>query len=234
MPPRTYLIAANWKMNPAPTGFDASDAPYRPRKDMDVAVFPTFLDLEKCIRAGLAVGGQWGDPKPSGAATGDVSMAMLKNLGCRYVLCGHSERRKYHHETDDFVAQQAQAALSLGLLPIVCIGETEEERAANKERDVDQRQIAALPSDVAILAYEPVWAIGTGKTATPEQAQEMHAFIRSIVKNKNARILYGGSLNDKNAAELLREPDIDGGLIGGASLKPEVFAAIVGAAKSCI
>jgi triosephosphate isomerase len=230
--PKRFLIAANWKMNPAPAGFDAPDSPYRPQKDVDVLVFPTFLDLEECLHAGLKGGGQWGDPKPNGAATGDVSMKMLKDLGCTHVLCGHSERRKYHGESDAFVGEQAKAALALGMTPAVCIGETLEERKSGKEKDVVARQVAAIPADVTIIAYEPVWAIGTGETATPDQAEDMHAFIRTFLKDRNVRILYGGSMNEKNAKELLSQLDVDGGLIGGASLKPDAFRAIVEAARS--
>ncbi|MFA6039450.1 MAG: triose-phosphate isomerase [Candidatus Peribacteraceae bacterium] len=227
---RTPLIAANWKMNPPPLGWDAADSPYRPRPDVDVIVFPTFLDLAQCVDAEMNTGAQCGHPDPAGAHTGDVSVAMVSDLGCTYVLCGHSERRQGHGETDAFVAREAQAALDAGLEPVVCIGETQEERDAGKERDVVQRQFAALPSDVSVIAYEPVWAIGTGKNATPEQAQEMHAFIRSLIapeRRASVRILYGGSMNEKNAKELLGQPDIDGGLIGGASLKSESFLKIV-------
>ena len=225
--PKHFLIAANWKMNAAPAGFDASDSPYRPRKDVDVLVFPTFLDLERCLKAGIGGGGQWGDSKPNGAATGDVSMQMLKDVGCTHALCGHSERRKYHGETDQFVGEQATAALAVGLTPVYCIGETLEERKAGREKEVVQRQVASIPTAVTIIAYEPVWAIGTGETATPAQAQDMHAFIRSLIGGRKVRILYGGSMNEKNAAELLAQPDVDGGLIGGASLKPDAFRAIV-------
>ncbi|MDD4319107.1 MAG: triose-phosphate isomerase [Candidatus Peribacteraceae bacterium] len=226
--PKHLLIAANWKMNPAPAGFDTPDSPYRPRTDVDVVVFPTFLDLEKCIGAGLVTGGQWGDPKPSGAATGDISMAMLKDMGCSSVLCGHSERRKYHHEDNAFVAEQVQAALDVGLMPIACIGETEEERSAGKEKEIVQRQLSALPDGVTVIAYEPVWAIGTGKNATPEQVENMHAFIRTL--RPSARLLYGGSLNEKNAQELLALRDVDGALVGGASLKAASFRGIIGVA----
>jgi triosephosphate isomerase len=225
---RKFLIAANWKMNPAPAGFDGKDSPYRTHSDVDVVVLPTFVDLHRCLEADLVTGGQYGRSEPSGAFTGDVSVAMLKKLGCRYVLCGHSERRRNHSETDEMVAEQAIAALETGLHPIVCIGETEEERKKGKEKDVVKKQLKNLPSGVTI-AYEPVWAIGTGKTATPKDAQEMHAFIRSLLKTDgdSTRILYGGSMNAANAEELLKQNDVDGGLIGGASLKPEEFGKIV-------
>jgi triosephosphate isomerase len=216
-------------MNGAPAGFDAPDSPYRTRGDTDVLVFPAFVDLHRCIHAQLIAGGQCGRPEPAGAFTGDVGIAMLKAAGCRYVLCGHSERRRYHHETDKDVAMQAIAALEAGLHPIVCVGETKEDRRAGKEEDVVKRQLKELPGGITI-AYEPVWAIGTGETATPKDAQQMHAFIRSRLNKEDrekTRILYGGSMNAANAKELLEQPDIDGGLIGGASLKPEEFARIV-------
>lgn len=232
---RKYLIAANWKMNSPPGGFEAPDSPYRAatavatargaESAVDVVVLPSFTDLHRCIEAKLIVGAQCGRPELNGAFTGDVSIAMLKDLGCRYVLCGHSERRRYHGETDAFIAEQAAAALEAGLHPIVCVGETAEERKNGKEKDVVKRQLKELPSGVTI-AYEPVWAIGTGKTATPKDAQEMHSFIRKHVAAET-RILYGGSMHSGNALELLKQPDIDGGLIGGASLKLDEFKKIV-------
>jgi triosephosphate isomerase (TIM) len=234
---RRLLIAANWKMHPPPplallgaTG-DRPPNPYHPHSDIDVVVFPTFLDLTRCIETGLIVGGQCGHPEHSGPHTGDVSMAMLASVGCRYVLCGHSERRRDHGETDADVTAQAIAALEAKIHPIICIGESAEQRAEGHVKDVVRKQLKTLPlaSDITI-AYEPVWAIGTGKTATPKQAQEMHSEIRSHLpkdRQEVTRILYGGSVNAKNAEDLLRQPDIDGALIGGASLKPEEFAAIV-------
>lgn len=231
---RKLFIAANWKMNPAPSPLDV----YAATASTDVAVFPAFLDIATAIRAGLVTGAQWGHSKPTGAYTGDVSMAMIKAAGCRYVLCGHSERRQYHKESDAFVAEQALAALEAGLHPIVCIGETLEEREAKKEKAVVERQLKALPLKAEataelLLAYEPIWAIGTGKTATAPQAQEMHAFIRSLLPKDiqaKTRILYGGSAKPENAYELLHQKDIDGLLVGGASLKPKEFQAIVEAA----
>ncbi|TSD00243.1 MAG: triosephosphate isomerase (TIM) [Candidatus Peregrinibacteria bacterium Greene1014_49] len=241
MSSRKFLLAANWKMNPPPAAAlenahgDRSKNPYHPHADIDVVVFPTFLDLQRCIDAGLIVGAQCGHPEATGAHTGDVSMAMLKTAGCRYVLCGHSERRKDHHETDADVAAQAIAALEQKIHPIICIGETLEEREKGQAQIIVKRQLKGLPleSDVTI-AYEPVWAIGTGKTATPAQAQEMHAFIRSHLpedRRESTRILYGGSMKAENAEALLKQKDIDGGLIGGASLKPEEFGKIVEVAE---
>lgn len=223
--PTQLLLAANWKMNPPPNGFNAPSSPYRPRPDTDVLVLPATVDLERCLAAGLRVGGQGARPEATGAFTGDVSMEMLKRLGCTHVLCGHSERRQHHGETDAFVSEQVRAALALDLTPIACVGETGEERAMGKEREILQRQLAALPTETPIIAYEPVWAIGTGKNATPAQAQEMHAFIRSVFPH--ARLLYGGSMNEKNALDLLSQKDVDGGLIGSASLQPRSFQSII-------
>ncbi|PIR48169.1 triose-phosphate isomerase [Candidatus Peregrinibacteria bacterium CG10_big_fil_rev_8_21_14_0_10_55_24] len=228
---RTFLIAANWKMNAAPEGAYAPDSPYRTHSSVDVWVFPTFLDLKDCIAAELVSGGQCGQSEPSGAHTGDVSVRMLADAGCRAVLCGHSERRQGHGETNEDVATQAIAALEAGIHPVICIGETASQRSAGKEKAVVKAQLAPLPKESDItIAYEPVWAIGTGKTATPKQAQDMHAYIRSLLpadRRESTRILYGGSMKLENAQELLSQPDIDGGLIGGASLKPEDFRAIV-------
>jgi triosephosphate isomerase len=228
---RTLLIAANWKMNPAPAGALEHTSPYHPRTDMDVVVFPSFLDIPACCHSEIITGGQCGHPEQEGAHTGDVSMAMLAQAGCRYVLCGHSERRADHNESDTDIGEQVIAALEAGLHPVVCVGETQAERKKGKEQEVVQKQINVLPmeSDLTI-AYEPVWAIGTGETATPEQAQEMHAFIRSLLpqdRQEKTRILYGGSMKPANAEELLSQPDIDGGLIGGAALDPAQFGQII-------
>lgn len=237
---RTPLIAANWKMNPPPLGFDGTISAYREVSGVDVVVLPTFLDLARCLKAKLVTGAQYGHDEKSGAHSGDVSLSMIKDLGCTWVMCGHSERRRDHGETDELVAKQAVAAVGLGLNTIVCIGETQAERDGGKTKEVVERQLLALLDhpemkkghalESVTIAYEPVWAIGTGKTATPEDAQEIHAFIRSLlpetVKEK-MRILYGGSMNAKNAEALLKQTDIDGGLIGGASLKPDDFGEIV-------
>jgi triosephosphate isomerase len=178
----------------------------------------------------------------SGAFTGEVSAAMLKEFGVQYCLVGHSERRQYHGESDTVVASKAQQVLSVGITPIVCVGETLAEREAGKTEEVVKRQLAAVIhanghciSEI-VVAYEPVWAIGTGKTATAAQAQAVHAVLRSQLKAATAHadrvhILYGGSMNAANAAELLAQPDIDGGLVGGASLKAADFLAIIGAAS---
>lgn len=228
---RRSLIAANWKMHPAPAGFDAKDSPYRATARADVVVFPSFLDIRHCISAGLVTGAQWGHSETNGAHTGDISMEMLKAAGATYVLCGHSERRQNYGETDAQVLAQVKAALAHDLQPIVCVGETDAERKAGTEKEVVKRQLHGLPGGITV-AYEPVWAIGSGKTATATDAQEMHAFIRSLLADgATARILYGGSMTAATAAELLVQPDIDGGLVGGASLKPEEFGKIVAAAR---
>ena len=232
---RKFLIAANWKMNPIPQGALLKDSSYQMHADIDVVVFPTFLDVRSCIEAGLMTGGQYGHPEEAGAHTGDVSIVMLAKARCRYVLCGHSERRVGHHETDDDVAAQVIAALEARIHPIVCIGETAQERKKGQEKDVIKRRINSLPleSDLTI-AYEPIWAIGTGNTATAKQAQEMQAFIRSLLpsdRQEKTCILYGGSLKPENAEELLKQKDIDGGLVGSASLDLEAFGRIVEIAK---
>jgi triosephosphate isomerase len=169
-------------------------------------------------------------------------MKMIADLGCTYIICGHSERRQGHVESNEFVAEQVVAALKHGLHPIVCVGETEEERRAGREKEVVKEQLDAILSQLSTancqlsLAYEPVWAIGTGKTATPADAQAMHSFIRTLLTANRLplaapRILYGGSMKPENAEELLKQPDIDGALIGGASLDPGKFKAIVDTAS---
>ena len=177
----------------------------------------------------------------SGAYTGEVSAAMLKELGCRFAIVGHSERRQYHAETDALVAEKARAALASGLTPIVCVGETLAERESGRAVEVVKRQLAAVIQanghciSELVVAYEPVWAVGTGKTATPEEAQAVHAVLRSQLRAATdqffrVKILYGGSMNAANAASLLAQTDIDGGLIGGASLKAPDFLKIIAAA----
>ncbi len=189
----------------------------------------------------IDVGAQDVSTQASGAYTGEVSAAMLLDLGCRYVIVGHSERRQYHGETDALVADKARAALASGITPIVCVGETLAEREAGLTEEVVKRQLAAVIhvnghciSEI-VVAYEPVWAIGTGKTASPEEAQAVHAVLRTQLKAATGhfagmKVLYGGSMNAANAATLLAQPDIDGGLIGGASLKAEDFLTIIAAA----
>ncbi len=231
---RKTLIAANWKMHPAPAGFDAGDSPYRTHAGCDVVVFPAATDLHRVRAAELLFGAQCGRPESDGAFTGDLSMAMLHSEGCRYVLCGHSERRMHHGDTDDDVMQQVVCALEHDMHPIVCIGETEDERKAKKTHAVLTRQLHGLPIDPRIvIAYEPVWAIGSGRSATTDDVQEAHAFIRSQLPDStqaDTRILYGGSVTPDNAEELLSHPEVDGLLVGGASLDGKKFAAIVAVA----
>lgn len=191
----------------------------------------------------IELGAQDVSAQTSGAFTGEVSGGMLKEFGVRFAIVGHSERRSYHGETDKTVSLKAKAALAAGITPIVCVGETLQEREAGQTETVVKRQLAAVIADNGhciseiVVAYEPVWAIGTGKTASPEQAQQVHAVLRaqlnaaSSAAKQRVRILYGGSMNAANAQELLAQPDIDGGLIGGASLKSADFLKIIAAAQ---
>jgi triosephosphate isomerase len=228
------LIAGNWKMHKGPA--ETAEFCLRLREEelegVDVVVCPPFVALAVAVQllAGteIAVAAQnmhWDD---EGAFTGEISAPMLRELGVYGTIVGHSERRQYFGETDETVAKRANAALEAGLFVIACIGETEEERDGNQTEDVLRRQLSVLePDDNLVLAYEPVWAIGTGKTATPEIAQEAHAFVKSQVE---APVLYGGSVKPDNAAELLAQPDVDGALVGGASLELDSFTAICRAA----
>ena len=242
------LIAGNWKMN---GGLDANDALVRAVMaglgaatcDVAVCVPAPYLAQVQSLRgeSGLHLGAQDVSAHEKGAYTGEVSAGMLRELGVRYVIVGHSERRQYHGEADALVAEKAKAAMAAGITPIVCVGETLAQREANQTEDVVKRQLAAVIhanghciSEI-VVAYEPVWAIGTGKTATPEQAQAVHAVLRAQLQAATPQaqrvpLLYGGSMNAANAAELLAQPDIDGGLIGGASLKAADFLTIVAAA----
>ena len=220
-----------------------------PACEVAVCVPAPYLAQVQAMRsaqAGLAaveLGAQDVSAHASGAYTGEVSAAMLKELGCRFAIVGHSERRQYHGETDQLVADKAKAALAAGITPIVCIGETLAEREAGHTEEVVKRQLAAVIhtnghciSEI-VVAYEPVWAIGTGKTASPEEAQAVHAVLRAQLKAATdqfarVKILYGGSMNAANAASLLAQRDIDGGLIGGASLKAPDFLTIIAAAHN--
>lgn len=229
---------------------DALAAGLPPASGCDIAlcvpsVYLAQLQSLKAARGALSaieIGAQDVSAQASGAYTGEVSAAMLKEFACRYCLVGHSERRQYHFESDAVVAAKAKAALAAGITPIVCVGETQAEREAGRTQEVVKRQLAAVIhanghciSEV-VVAYEPVWAIGTGKTATPEEAQAVHALLRAQLKAATdqfagVRLLYGGSMNAANAASLLAQPDIDGGLIGGASLKAPDFLKIIAAAQ---
>jgi triosephosphate isomerase len=248
-PDRRPLIAGNWKL----WGTRAQAAEYCDRLSIeagssaDVGICPPFTALDVCVEKlrgkGVAVYAQNMHQESSGAYTGEVSAEMLTELGVDGVVLGHSERRQYNCETDRALQEKVPVALGAGLQPILCVGESEEER----ERDETQRKLRSQVQEglekVAserladvVIAYEPIWAIGTGKVATPEIAQEAIAFIRALVGDRSpeaaerARILYGGSVKPDNAAEILAQPDVDGALVGGASLDPEGFARIVAAA----
>src|SRR4051794_22720863 len=199
---------------------------------VDIAVCPPFVSLAAAVRelaeTEIAVAAQNVHWERQGAFTGEVSAPMLRELGVYGTIVGHSERRQHFGETDEIVGRRAHAALEAGLFVIACVGETETEREGNETEDVLRRQLGALePDDNLVLAYEPVWAIGTGKSATPEIAQEAHAFIKSQL---DAPVLYGGSVKPDSAAELLAQPDVDGALVGGASLELDSFTAICRAA----
>jgi triosephosphate isomerase (TIM) len=233
---RTRFIGANWKMNPPPSGALEAGSPFVAKGTTEVVVFPSFLDLRVCAGK-LKTGAPYGRPEASGAFTGDVSLQMAKDAGARYVLCGHSERRRHHEENDAFVAAQVKAAVALGLVAVLCIGESADEQELKTTEDVLKRQLSAvltacngLSAKNFIVAYEPVWAIGSGRTAAPKDAQAVHAFIRGLLPDKAIRIIYGGSVTGKNATDFFKEPDIDGALVGGCSLKPDEFRAIVEAA----
>ena len=248
------LIAGNWKMN---TGLAAATqlaqdvvVAVGDPGAVYVAVCPPFISLDAVFGAlrgsEVRLGAQNMHHVDSGAYTGEVAAPMLRSVGCHYVILGHSERRQYFGETDAGVNAKVKQALAHGLIPIVCVGEVLEERKAGRERDVVQTQIVGALDGVSVddpaqlvVAYEPVWAIGTGETATPEQAQDMHAFIRGFLGAqfgeafaRDVHVLYGGSMKPANAADLLKQTDVDGGLIGGASLKADAFAAIVQAAQN--
>jgi triosephosphate isomerase len=227
--------------------FLAGFLPTVPEAGAEVVICPPYPSLrtavERCAGTAVRVAAQNMHEAESGAFTGEVSAAMLLELGVQGVVLGHSERRQYFNETDEALAGKVPAALEAGLLPILCVGEQEAERDAGETEAVLRRQVEADLAEVAgarlaevVIAYEPIWAIGTGRTATPEQAQEAIAFIRELLSARDAgaggatRILYGGSVKPDNAAELLAQPDLDGALVGGASLDPKDFAAIVAAA----
>ena len=249
---RRPFIAGNWKLNLGPADAAELGAALKTaladRGPVDVAVFPTALSISAVLPelagSGIGVGVQDIEAAASGAYTGTNSGAMARSMGCEYTLVGHSERRQLYGETDERVAARIRSAFEAGLLPILCVGETLEQRRAGRVEEVVHGQVAAalqgLETDqvgTLTLAYEPVWAIGTGETATPDQAQEVHASIRAWLRDHypawvadTVRIQYGGSVKPANAEELLACPDIDGALVGGASLKADSFAAIVAAA----
>lgn len=252
---RKFLIAGNWKMHGTQVqvralmeGIKQGAGAYA---DIDILVFPPFVYLthvaDLITHTALLLGAQDLYPGVQGAFTGEVSGSMLKDVGCQYVLIGHSERRAIFHEDLILTAAKFKAAIDAGLKPILCVGETQTEREEGKTEKIIQAQLDVVIQHAgihalhqAVIAYEPVWAIGTGLTATPEQAQTVHAFIRQLIAQNNVdiaktiRILYGGSMKPENAALLLAMPDIDGGLIGGAALNAESFLAICAAASRAL
>jgi triosephosphate isomerase len=250
MPDRTPLVAANWKMNKTRAEAGAFLDEFLPRAEdlgsVEVVVCPPFTALEvaveHCAGSGVIVAAQTMHFEDAGAFTGEVSAPMLNELGVGGVVLGHSERRQLFGETDAALARKLPAALEAGLQPILCVGETEEQRDAGETEEVLRSQLeadlAGMAEDVGgvVVAYEPIWAIGTGRTATPEQAEEAIAFARTVLAERDpdgaaaARILYGGSVKPDNAAELLGRAEIDGALVGGASLDPADFHAICKAA----
>ena len=234
----TPLVAGNWKLFKGPAETHEFCLELRDRlaslDGVDVAVCPPFVSLGAAVLAlagtEIAVAGQNVHWEDSGAFTGEVSPAMLREIGVYGAIVGHSERRQYFGETDDGVARRATAALEAGLFVIACVGELEDERERGETEAVLRRQLSVLEAhENLVVAYEPVWAIGTGKTATPEMAQDAHGFVKSLL---GVPVLYGGSVKPENAAELLAQPDVDGALVGGASLEVESFAGICEAASA--
>lgn len=249
---RRRIVAGNWKLHGSrafATGLVAEIAAGLPLAGVELVLLPPSPYLGELIedfeRYAIAFGAQDVSSNTKGAYTGEVSAEMLADVGARYCLAGHSERRQHHGESSQLVALKFQAARSAGLVPILCLGETLEDREAGLTESVIAAQlgpvldlVGAQGLDGAVVAYEPVWAIGTGRTASPAQAQEVHAFLRGLVRQGDARIadslplLYGGSVKPDNAAELFAQPDVDGGLVGGASLVAADFLAIAGAAAA--
>lgn len=246
---RKTIIAGNWKMNLTAAEGAAFVSEFKPLvadiTDVEIVVCPVYTALDAVVKAAagsnVKVGAQNLHWEESGAYTGEISAAMLKEVGVEYVIIGHSERRQYFGETDETVNQRLKAALAANLIPMVCVGELLEERESEKTEAVLETQlkgglagISASEMEKIVVAYEPVWAIGTGKTATPEMAEETHAFIRKVLTDlfdaevaEKVRIQYGGSMKGANSAELIAQPDIDGGLVGGAALKPDSFADLI-------
>jgi triosephosphate isomerase (TIM) len=248
---RRPMVAGNWKMHGSRDAnqalLDDLESTLEIEWPIDVAVFPPYVYLSDAVRrlehGRIQVGAQDVCAEGQGAFTGQVSAAMLKDVGCAYVIVGHSERRRLNHEDDALVARKFAAAQRARLIPVLCVGESLEERESGMTEAVVGRQIDAVVSmhgvagfSKAILAYEPVWAIGTGRNATPDQAQAVHAFLRARIAAHDAkiagqvRVLYGGSVKGGNAAELFAMPDVDGGLVGGASLSADEFRQICAAA----
>jgi triosephosphate isomerase (TIM) len=251
MSDRSPILAANWKMHKTTDETERFLAEFLPRvpdsAGPEVVICPPFTSLktavEHCFQSRVRVAAQNMHEADEGAFTGEISAPMLLDLGVEGVILGHSERRQHFGETDEALARKVPAALGAGLEPILCVGENEAQRDAGETEDVLTRQVQADLAEVpearlseVVIAYEPIWAIGTGRTATPEQAQEAIALIRGLIDARSdtaaaaIRILYGGSVKPDNAAELISQPDVDGALVGGASLDPADFAAIVEAA----
>jgi triosephosphate isomerase len=251
MPERTPVLAANWKMNKTIEETERFLADFLlqvPASGPEVVICPPYLSLktavEHCAQSPARVAAQNMHEEADGAFTGEISAPMLLEIGVDGVILGHSERRQYFGESDEALARKVPAALRGGLEPILCVGENEAQRDSDETEGILTRQIEADLSDVpedrlgdVVIAYEPIWAIGTGRTATPDQAQEACALIRGLIEGRSSeaaaaiRILYGGSVKPANAAELIALPDVDGALVGGASLDPADFAAIVEAAR---
>jgi len=251
---RKKFIAGNWKMNLTRAEAVALASGLAEQlgdaTDVDVAVCPPAVYLDAVSQAlsgsNVALGAQNMYHESSGAFTGEISAGMLQDVSCKYVILGHSERRHILGETDEAINRKVHAALAAGLLPIVCVGETLEQREAGQTQSVVKTQLEGSLADLSIeqmhqivIAYEPVWAIGTGKVATPEQAEEVHADLRSLLETRytsavadEVRIQYGGSVKPGNAAELLGQPNIDGALVGGASLKIDDFMGIISGARN--
>lgn len=252
---RRFLIAGNWKMNAGPAEAktittEIADTWKGKSFQSEALICPPFISIPAVTRAfagsSFKTGAQNVHTQDNGAFTGEVSTSMIKETGCEYVIVGHSERREYFHESNELVAVKTEKVIQDGLKAIVCVGEVLSERKDGTYKDVVKAQLSAVlqklsgdVSDQFVVAYEPVWAIGTGETASPEQAQEMHLYIRSLLSDHfgdeiagKIRILYGGSMKPDNAADLLSKPDVDGGLIGGASLNAASFSAILTAAES--
>jgi triosephosphate isomerase len=250
-----FLIAGNWKMNCGPSEAKklSEDLAKRWPKgsfECDVVVSPPSISIPAAVHAlketDITVSAQDVHTEDSGAFTGDISTPMVKDAGCKYAIVGHSERREYYGEDNDLVAEKARKVILGDLIAIVCVGEKLEQRKSGDQQKVVMEQLDAVLNKITIdqakhlvIAYEPVWAIGTGETASPEQAQEMHLFIRNFLKERwnnerssEVKILYGGSMKPANAKELLSQPDVDGGLIGGASLNEESFSGIIEIAEN--
>lgn len=247
---RILFIAGNWKMNNTPSETEENLKELRDQVKqfegkLNIAICPAFPALDRAAKilknSNIKLGAQDVSDKTSGAYTGDISAEMLKDLKVKFVIIGHSERRQYHHETNALVNKKLKTALTSGLFPIVCIGETLQEREKSQTEEIIRSQFNGAFDNITedeilktTIAYEPVWAIGTGKTASPEQAQETHALIRKLLTEKYGSevaekiiIQYGGSVKSNNASALMKQPDIDGALVGGASLKTNEFAKLI-------